>query len=73
MKPILVPFCVGCGQVSDRTQPEDGQPRWINAHTYVIKYGLRWENLDRSDEVCPACARVFQAAVRHPSAACMSG
>ena len=62
MKPILVCFCGGCGQVCDEIEPEMGQPLWIDAHTYVTKYGFRWENLDRSDEVCPACARVFQAA-----------
>ena len=66
MKPIFVCFCVGCGQVCDKIQPEDEQPRWIDAHTYVTKYGFRWETLDRSDEVCPPCARVFQAAARHP-------
>jgi hypothetical protein len=73
MKPILVSFCVGCGQVCDEIEPEMGQPLWIDAHRYVTKYGFRWENLDRSDEVCPACARVFQAAVRHPSEAGVGG
>ena len=73
MKPILVSFCVGCGQVCDRIQPEGGQPRWINAHTYVTKYGFRWETLDRSDEVCPPCAGVFQAVARHPSEAGVGG
>lgn len=59
MKPIPVRFCVGCGYVCDDIQPEGGQAQWIDAHRYLTKYGFHWDDLDRTDEACPSCARVL--------------
>lgn len=52
----------------DDIQPEGGEARWIDAHMYLMKYGFRWEDLDRIDDACPSCLRLFNAAQRHPSA-----
>ena len=64
MKQISVRFCVGCGYICDKIQPEGDQPQWMNAHTYLMKHGLRWEDLDRIDDACPPCARVLACARR---------
>jgi hypothetical protein len=68
MNAISVRFCVGCGYLCDEIHPEGRQPLWIDGHTYVMKYGVRWSDLDRRDDACPNCARVFAIAQRgtHP-------
>jgi len=68
MDAISVRFCVGCGYLCDEIHPEGGQPLWIDGHTYVMKYGVSWSDLDRRDHACPHCARVFAIAQRgaHP-------
>ena len=68
MTHIPLRFCGGCGQVCDEIQPEGGQPQWMDAHAYLMKYGFHWEDLDRTDDACPPCARVFAVARRrvHP-------
>lgn len=68
MKHLAVRFCDGCGQMFDDIQPDDGQAQWIDARTYLMKYGLHWDDLDRIDDACPSCARVFQAAALHAGA-----
>jgi hypothetical protein len=57
-----VPFCVGCGYLCDKIDPEDVQSPWVEAQRYLHKYRLTWIELDRNDEFCPACARVFASA-----------
>lgn len=64
MKHIAVRFCVECGYFCDAIQPERGKTQWIDAHAYLIKYGLRWEDLDRTDDACQPCARVLACATR---------
>ena len=59
MNAISVRFCVGCGYLCDEIHPEGGQPLWIDGHTYVMKYGVCWSDLDRRDDACPNCARVL--------------
>jgi hypothetical protein len=61
-------ICAGCGYFCDEIHPEGGQPLWIDGHTYVMKYGVCWSDLDRRDNACPNCARVFAIAQRgaHP-------
>lgn len=68
MKRQAVGFCDGCRQVFDDIQPQGRQAQWIDAHAYLMKYGFHWDDLDRIDDACPSCARVFQAAERQPSA-----
>ncbi len=53
-----VHFCMGCGYLCDEIGSEDGQSPWVEAHRYLKKYGLTWIELDRTDDMCPACARV---------------
>ncbi len=62
MRHIQLRICAGCGRVFDEIQPQDGQPRWMDAHAYLMKYGFHWEDLDRMDDACPPCARVFAIA-----------
>ena len=64
MNHLAVRFCVGCGYLCDAHQTDGGQARWINAHEYLPRYGLCWEDLDRTDGTCPPCARVFACARR---------
>ena len=64
MKDIAVRFCVGCGYFCDAIQPERGQAQWIDAHAYLKKYRLHWDDLDRIDDACPPCARVLACAGR---------
>jgi len=64
MKQISVRFCMGCGYVCDGIQAEGEQPRWIDAHTFMLKHALQWEDLDRIDGACPPCARVLACARR---------
>ena len=66
MKHIQLRFCAGCGQVFDEIQPKDGQPQWMDVHAYLTKYGFHWEDLDRMDDACPPCARVFAIGVIGP-------
>jgi hypothetical protein len=68
MNNISVRFCVGCGYLCDEIHQERGQPLWTDGHTYVMKYGVCWSDLDRRDDACPDCARVFTIAQRgaHP-------
>lgn len=68
MKRQPVRFCDGCGQMFDAIQPQGGQAQWIEARAYLMKYGLHWDDLDRIDDACPSCARVFQAAAHHAEA-----
>lgn len=67
MKPIPVRFCVGCGYLCDEIEPGYGQTQWMDAHRYLTKYGLLWGDLDRTDNACPPCSRVFQAAAHQTS------
>ncbi|MDP3090549.1 MAG: hypothetical protein Q8N04_07730 [Nitrospira sp.] len=62
--PVSVRFCVGCGYFCDAIQPEGEQAPWIDAHAYLMKYGLHWDDLDRVDDTCPPCARVLACARR---------
>ena len=64
MKYPSVRFCVGCGYVCDEIRPAGGQSQWIDAHSFVMKYGFRWEDLGRIDDACPPCSRVFAYARR---------
>jgi hypothetical protein len=54
-----VRFCVGCGYLCDEIQPDNGQAHWVEACQYLKRNGVTWNELDRRDDVCPACARVF--------------
>lgn len=64
MKPFPVRFCVGCGYLCDEPQPESGNAQWIDAHRFLMKYGYHWDDLDRTDDACPGCARLFAIAGR---------
>ncbi|QPD05272.1 MAG: hypothetical protein Nkreftii_003046 [Candidatus Nitrospira kreftii] len=57
-RPDPVQFCVGCGYLCDKIDPEVAQAPWIEARRYLKKYSLTWIELDRTDDMCPACARV---------------
>lgn len=58
-RPAPVQFCVGCGYLCDKIELEEGQAPWVEARRYLQKYGLTWIELDRTDDMCPACARVL--------------
>jgi hypothetical protein len=58
-RPDPVQFCVGCGYLCDKIDPEVGQTPWVEARRYLKKYSLTWIELDRTDDMCPACARVL--------------
>lgn len=62
MIPSSVRFCVGCGYVCDEIFSVGPLVQWMDGHRFVTKYGLRWEELVRMDDVCPPCARVFAIA-----------
>ena len=62
MRHIPLRFCAGCGHVFDEIQPKGGEPQWMDAHEYLTKYGFHWEDLDRTNDACPPCARVFAIA-----------
>ncbi len=64
MKQQIVRFCAGCGQLFDDIQPKDGQARWVNARTYLVKYGVAWQDLKLVDDACLPCKRVFACARR---------
>ena len=70
----LVRFCVGCGYLRDEIQPEHGQAQWVEARLYLKKYGVTWNELDRHDDICPACAHVQACGKRlvPPRAAAMA-
>ena len=63
-RPAHVRFCVGCGYLCDEIEPEDGRAPWVEARHYLKKYGLTWNELDRTDDLCPACARVLACGTR---------
>ncbi len=69
-------FCVGCGYLRDELQPysHNGQAQWVEARQYLKKYGLTWVELDRTNDMCPACARVVACGRRRnaPLAAAMA-
>ena len=71
---LLVRFCVGCGYLCDETQPDNGQAQWIEARHYLKRYGFTWNELDRHDDICPACAHVQACGKRRvpPRAAAMA-
>ncbi|MGE3979785.1 MAG: hypothetical protein AB7F94_19685 [Nitrospira sp.] len=54
-----VRFCVGCGYLCDEIQPDNVQGHWVEARHYLKKYGLTWNELDRTDDMCPPCSRVL--------------
>ncbi|NJN69940.1 MAG: hypothetical protein HC801_06530 [Nitrospira sp.] len=54
-----VRFCGGCGYLRDEVQPDHGLVQWVEARHYLKKYGVTWNELDRHDTICPACARVI--------------
>ena len=60
-----VRFCDACGQFFDEIQPDDGEGCWLEAHTYLSKYGLGWQDINLIDEVCPTCAHLIRAAEIH--------
>lgn len=55
--PIL--SCVGCGYLCDEIHPDLGVAHWVEARHYLTKYAFNWDQLNRIDSTCPACARVF--------------
>jgi hypothetical protein len=69
-----VRFCVGCGYLCDEIQPHNGQAHWVEARLYLKRYGLTWNELDRTDDMCPPCARVLACGRRRisPRAAAMT-
>ena len=60
-----VRFCDGCGQFLDEIQPHNGEDCWIEAHAYLLKYGLRWHDINLMDELCPSCVHVISATEIH--------
>ncbi|MDH4343552.1 MAG: hypothetical protein OEV71_10675 [Nitrospira sp.] len=72
VKPLRVRFCVGCGYLADAIQAEDGETLWTDANHYLKKYGLAWNELERRDDSCPACARVLACAYSRIPAAKVS-
>ena len=64
MTPSSVRFCIGCGYVCDEIFPAGPLAQWMDGHRFVTKYGVRWDELTRVDDVCPPCARVFAIARR---------
>jgi hypothetical protein len=69
-----VRFCVGCGYLCDEIQPDNGQAHWIEARHYLKRYALTWIELDRTDDMCPACTRVLACGRRriYPRAAAVT-
>lgn len=63
-RPMQVRFCVGCGYLCDKVEPESGSSPWVEANRYLKKYGLSWIELDRTDALCPACSRVQACGTR---------
>lgn len=59
-------FCVGCGYLRDELKPysHNGQAQWVEARQYLKQYGLTWVELDRTDDMCPACTRVLDCGRR---------
>lgn len=57
-----VRFCLGCGYLCDATTSDRGLETWMEAQRYLTKCDIRWEDLDRIEDACPACARVFAIA-----------
>ena len=58
-------FCDGCGQFLDEIQPDGGEDCWIEAHVYLMKYSLSWNDINLIDDICPPCAHVIRAAEIH--------
>lgn len=57
-----VRFCLGCGYLCDATASDHSSQEWTEAHRYLTRHGIRWEELDRMEDACPFCARVFAIA-----------
>lgn len=65
-----VRLCNGCGKVRDECHAVSlahVQACWIDLHTYMVKYGLTWDDVTFSHAYCPECATFLkQAAGRKP-------
>ncbi len=55
-----VQFCNGCGKILDEIQPVNRQTEWIEARSFLVKYGFRWEDLDLQQNFCPGCQKVVE-------------
>jgi hypothetical protein len=58
-------FCDGCGNVRDECgELSLGHACWIALHTYMVKYGLTWDDVTFTHTYCPECAAFLQRAAR---------
>ena len=63
-------LCGGCGKVRDErgvVSLAHAQACWIDLQTYMVTYGLTWDDVAFSPAYCPECASFLkQAAGRTP-------
>jgi len=53
-----IQFCNGCGKILDEIQPADPPKQWVEARSFLIKYGFTWDDLSLLENFCPECQRV---------------
>jgi predicted Fe-S protein YdhL (DUF1289 family) len=61
MKQQPVQFCNGCGKILDEIQPASDPTPWVEARSFLIKYGFTWDDLDLQQSFCPGCRKVIEA------------
>jgi hypothetical protein len=70
MKQQPARFCSGCGKILDEIQPANHPMPWIEAGSFLAKYGFTWDDLDLRQSFCPGCQKVIETAkarnVRRP-------
>ena len=53
-----IQFCNGCGKILDEIQPANPPRQWIEARSFLVKYGFMWEDLRLLATFCPECQKV---------------
>ncbi|NGZ94633.1 MAG: hypothetical protein CV089_00620 [Nitrospira sp. WS110] len=56
-----VEFCNGCGKILDEIQPASPPRQWIEARSFLVKYGFTWDDLRLQQNFCPECRKVATA------------
>lgn len=64
MKQQPTQFCCGCGMILDEIQPADHPTRWVQARSFLLKYGFTWEDLSLQQGFCPGCQKVMETTRR---------
>lgn len=60
-----VQFCNGCGKILDEIQPRDPPRQWIEARSFLVKYGFNWDDLDLLHSFCRDCQKVVETTPHH--------